>query len=192
MPKRRDDVSQEVSLASEANEDQGSKPKRARMGVYVPFNEDGTLDTARVKQPELLDKARSALGTSTSTTSNSAAPAMRVDRDLVPVLVDGYAMLLQQATRFMKWPSDARKHIAFTVDAKERLKEPVGKVLDKYAPALLSKNQELAACLLMVGLETKKVLENAMAFYVMEHPELLQPKQPVNGKEVSAPGDARA
>ena len=168
MPRKRKDLEIEEPEVPQPEQTAVNK----RKGIYVPLTDDGALDLARVKAPDQMDAARIALGAGGGV--DGAAAVTPLDRALVGNIVDAYALLLQQGTRLLKWPAEARSYIVFEGEAKEKIVDPLGKVLDKYGPAYLAKNQDVLSLVLAVGVATKTVLESAMQRYVAEHPEVLQ------------------
>lgn len=66
------------------------------------------------------------------------------DPDQVKFLYDALGTAYASIFRFLKkWPPEALKLLAYTEDQKELLKEPTANLLNKLAPAVLMKNQEL-------------------------------------------------
>ena len=159
-----DDSGQVESPETVSTSEYGST-KRKRKGAFVPLTEDGQLDAARVKNPEVIEEIRAALAVAPA----ESAEKQHIDRALVGPLIDAYTVLIKQGSRLLKFPMEARELIAFDSEQRDAMTEPIGALLDKYAPALLSKNQELAAFLLVMGAQTQRSLMRAMVLYSATH-----------------------
>ncbi len=159
----------EEPSSSESTEfEQASKPRKKRLGVYVPLTADGELDTARVKDQTQLEQARIALGSDTA--PNYAQPSQQIDRSLVPLLIEAYTVILRQGSRLLKFPDEARARVRFEPDQVERMTEPIGRMLDKFCPALLAKNQEVAAFAAVMIMESQRSLMRAVVEQHMSAP----------------------
>jgi hypothetical protein len=161
-----------------SGEPQGKgRGKGKRKGAFVPLTDDGQLDAARVKDPETLEQIRAAL----ALTPASGVAKEKIDRSLVPLLIEAYTVILRQGSRLLKFPDEVRERVRFDNKQVENMTEPIGRMLDKFAPALLAQNQEIAAFVAVMVMESQKSLVRA----VVEHGALAaqaQTAQPTNGK----------
>jgi len=170
-----DDGSEPEGGAYEASGEESSprtRVSRKKQGVFVPLTSTGELDSARIRNPEKLEQARAALaGGSFGDGKPRKEP---VDRDMVPPLLDGYAMLVAQLARLLKFPPEARALIRFDNEQKVKLTEPIGKLLDEVLPRIITENQVYATAFLALGLETKNILQRAIVQHAMSNPEVME------------------
>lgn len=166
----------EPLYAEPANADD-TKPKKDRKGVYIPFNDDGSIDYKRLRgETWKLDEARRALGA----VDVPGGSGMQVSDDFVHGLYKAFEFTLSRVgLLLLKWPAELCEEMRYTPVQIATLVPPTKTVLEKFAPKWLTEHQELAAFAVIFATETTNMVQGGLRTYVRKHPEVFQPKAPV-------------
>jgi hypothetical protein len=118
------------------------KPKKPRLGVYVPLKEDGSVDMDRAKDPQALQQAKAAL----SATGGVQEGKKPVSSGVVSMLIGYYPQLSSRAACVLAKrkrpdlaiePSAALSYFRFDKDQQKELTEKAMAYLNTSAPEWL-------------------------------------------------------
>lgn len=142
--------------------------KKLRTTISVPLTDAGLLDVERIRDPQAIERARSALGVIDPATIPSKEPP-KINREFIK---PAYS-LLEVAIRFvgkkaLKWPEELTAKMKFSEEKKEALIEPTATVLAKYAPTWLVENQDIAALGACLADAVDDMIQRAITEYVAE------------------------
>lgn len=193
MPKRKprtpemdapEPVAEQVMETGASSDSPSEKPEKVRKGVFIPFNEDGSVDTKRLAGNDWkIEAARKAIASHTGL-SEAKVSGMEVSDDMVRGLYRGFEVLLQRAgVMFLKWPKDLAVLIAYSDAQKAKLVPPTKVVMEKFAPSWLVKHQEIATLAIVLAAETQDMIQNALQQYIALHPELIASPIKPNGHD---------
>jgi hypothetical protein len=173
-------IVEETTVSVKASETE--KPDKKRTGVFLPLNEDGTIDDKRLRgETWRIDLARQAVANSAD--AEKKAPGLEVSTDFVNGLYTGFETALQRVgVLFLKWPKDLAGLMRYSAEQRAKLVPPTKAVIEKLAPSWLIKNQEIVTLAVVLAAETQNMVFAALGEYVKMHPELMtEPPKPVNG-----------
>jgi hypothetical protein len=188
MPKRKpetenEEIQDELITSDEQAEKGkwgGSRPRKPTL--RIPITSEGTIDMDRVrKNPEVLEKARAALGMAPGEIGDAKVPEVaKVPREFVPWVYDGVAWTLGNVFKLAKWPKimtdeERAQFVAglhYSNEFKEKAKEPTGALLDRAVgnskiAAWLMEHSELAILGKMFAEETVLMVQRAALPVIM-------------------------
>jgi hypothetical protein len=179
-------IDEPASIAEEATVNvKTSEPEKSdkkRTGIFLPLNDDGTIDDKRLRgETWRIDLARKAVA---SSIPGSEKPAgIQVSNDFVNGLYTGFETVLQRVgVLFLKWPKDLAGLMKYSDEQRAKLVPPTKAVIEKLAPSWLINNQEIVTLAVVLAAETQNMVFGALGEYVKLHPELMpQPSKPTNG-----------
>jgi hypothetical protein len=172
------------------------KPKREkRLGVFIPFNPDGSLDEKRLKGDyDKIDQVKRALNLAPGAATEQVKSGMEVSNDFVRGMYSAVEMLLQRAgVLFLKWPHELASGMKYSEEQKDKLTPPTKALIEKLAPTWLVKHQEIATFAVVFTAVTQEMVQNALVQYVRNNPQMVQAgatETKPNGSHVE--GDALA
>src|SRR2546430_1940134 len=130
MPSKRDTFDLDGNPSNENISATASViPEAPAKRITLPLTPDGRIDYASMRglQKEKLNE----ILTQQFADWQASLPKQEsvvFNRDFVPTLYDSFAAFLQLISKYaMKWPDDLRKHLKYSKDQKEALKEPTAK-----------------------------------------------------------------
>lgn len=135
----------ESDFSLDSNQSATAQPARRKTNVMrVALGEDGKVDTSRIT-PENLEKMRQSLGVEVSP-PEAEKSTVPINRTFIPHIYSLLEVIIRRAGRmFLKWPPELADEMHFSPEKKEALTEPTAVVLERYAPAWLIENQDIAA-----------------------------------------------
>lgn len=113
-----------------------------RPSIRIPVNEEGVIDMTRLKDPQVLERARVALGMPAEMAA-APAPEFKLPEPVlkaIPLLYDGLALGARAGMNALKWPrqlttpeqrAEFYQFVRYSDEFKERATEPTAKVLTK-------------------------------------------------------------
>jgi hypothetical protein len=175
-----------ASIAAETTFDvkmpETEKPEKKRTGVFLPLNDDGSVDDKRLRgETWRLDLAKQALARLPGGVEKT--PGIEISTDFVQGLYTGFETVLQRVgVLFLKWPKDLAGLMKYSAEQRAKLVPPTKAVIEKLAPTWLIKNQEIVTLAVVLAAETQNMVFAALGEYVKLHPELMtESPKPVNG-----------
>src|SRR5712691_4939291 len=152
--------------------------KRVVRGISIPLTESGQLDTDRVRDPQLIERARAALGVVDPATLPPPEP-VKINTEFIK---PAYS-LLEVAIRFigkkaLHWPDLLAEKMHFSEEKKDKLVEPTAAVMARFAPPWLVNNQDIAALGACLADAVDDMVQRAVKEYVAEVKAAQGPQPP--------------
>ena len=171
MPRKRQDADQALPPDVETVPEQDAsgiseKPRAIKDRLSITLKGDGSIDfdSLRGSTREKLQRALASSGN----LGSGPAIALRVNRDFIPNMYMSLCAGIQLGgQKLFSWPADLTKHMRFTSEELETLKEPTAKVIEKHAPAWLLTHQEEFALAQAIIVASKSMVDRAVALYVL-------------------------
>lgn len=158
--------------------------KTKRRGFYVPITPDGTLDASRITDPTTFEKLKATLNVAEPAKEEKES-SVKINRNVIPLAYNLLESGIQKVGIIvLKWPKDLADEMYFSVEKKEALIEPTALLIEKYSPAWLISNQELAMFCMAFTDAVQDMVQNGAARYIAKQ-QIIEKEQPTNGAVVT-------
>lgn len=173
-----------VNSGAPAPDAEPTRIKTKRRGFYVPITPDGTLDTSRITDPTTLERLKATLNV-TEPAKEEKESSVKINRNVIPLAYNLLESGIQKVGIIvLKWPKDLADEMYFSVEKKEALVEPTAILIEKYSPAWLISNQELAMFCMAFTDAVQDMVQNGAARYIAKQ-QLVAKDQPIDGAVVT-------
>ncbi len=181
-PKRRTDVQSNEVIETQA-ENTSDIPKKERLSI--PLTESGAPDWDSMKTGNRARVEQFLASHGTVAGLPNDFKESKIKPEQVVIVYDALASAIRWAgTALLKWPSELTKHIKYSDEQKEMLKQPTADLFARYSTRWMLDHQELMAWAMAFGTATEQMITQAVQAFMIEQLQRAQAVAP-NGHGVS-------